>query len=94
MANSQSFADLAKQLSETFGLWQPIETAPQDGSFILLYRPDAPDWARVAIGSYNDQHGNKKPKPYWELHFRWSNIIMCRNWQPTHWMPRPQAPNK
>lgn len=48
--------------------WQPIETAPKDGTRVLLY------WAAAtlsnqpffACGRWNDDRYNKKPRPYWD----------------------------
>lgn len=66
--------------------WQPIETAPKDGTMVILYgelltyccSPDdtgTPFSSGVVIGN-------------WRLKW-WAGLYECR---PTRWMPLPQAP--
>ena len=73
--------------------WQPIETAPKDGTSVLLYEPghgiDVGHW-------YVHTHDEYKERPdglfervtvsnpgYWN----------CNETQrPTHWMPLPKVP--
>lgn len=61
--------------------WQPIETAPKDGTQILGYTVwpalTAVRWAQESF-----YYG----RPGWEDEF--SNV----EWQPTHWMPLPPPP--
>ena len=75
--------------------WQPIETAPKDGTDILVYMPDVNlhgtpafyQWCIVVA--------------YWERHFdKWStsHVSGC-DWDEdlvsnyaTHWMPLPKPP--
>jgi hypothetical protein len=66
-------------------LWQPIETAPQDHSIILLAGFDDEGEQVSDIGhweSYVCWHG-EHPDPQWS----W-----CYESQPTHWMPLPEPP--
>lgn len=72
--------------------WQPIDTAPKDGSMVMLYRPDAIEWAKVCIGKYDDNRYHKKPNPYWALCLHIGGRNQARQWSPTHWMPLPDAP--
>ena len=72
--------------------WQPIETAPKDGSLVLLYRPDAYDWGKVTPGKWETQQYSKKPKPYWDIWLKIGGISESRAWVPTHWMPLPEPP--
>jgi hypothetical protein len=76
--------------------WQPIETAPKDGTHILLFDPEA-DYD----SSWNDYEGRYLPriavahwKPYPNGYGGWkgyySGIDAIEN--PTHWMPLPEPP--
>jgi len=61
--------------------WQPIETAPSDGTDVLVYRPDERDGgfdAHVGVDYY-------KNGTWW--HSR-------RDQQPTHWRPLPPRPEE
>ncbi len=59
--------------------WQPIETAPKDGTFILCYH---------SSGHINVQQ-------YCQDKFWRSSIDNAPHiWQPTHWMPLPPPPAK
>lgn len=61
--------------------WQPIETAPKDGTEILLYRRGVSQ-GKWRVGMLNGQcawGGDGWFYPRWD--------------QPTHWMPLPEAPN-
>ena len=67
--------------------WQPIETAPKDGTLVLLYQPDG-QWhserrcrgMRVDTG-YWHQPANRTAAGFW-----------CPTIRPTYWMPLPKAP--
>ena len=50
--------------------WKPIETAPKDGTRIIVWRPSAPDLRRVS-------------GDYWEKGTWWYSR---RDEQPSHWM--------
>lgn len=67
--------------------WQPIETAPKDGSRVLAYQPDG-RWQskRTCRGEtielvYWHQPGNPDSAGFWMPSIR-----------PTHWMPLPEPP--
>lgn len=81
--------------------WQPIETAPKD-EFVLLYedgamrcgRLEGGKWAPAEIPVLVDEFGNQivsreiamtRPGQRLEL----SGFL----YEPTHWMPLPEAPN-
>ena len=64
--------------------WQPIETAPTDGTKILvchidLYRPITAQWSCY--------HPNRKGEETWRE--AGSRYIV----NPTHWMPLPEKPS-
>jgi hypothetical protein len=80
------------ELIDISTMWQPIETAPKDGSTILLYRPDAYPWFRVHAGHWVAQTLYRNPRPFWGTSHKFIGVIQARDWVPTHWMPLPDAP--
>ena len=82
-----------------FGVWQPIETAPKDGTSILLAKAinadgkpirweDEPETAQVFV----------QVAAWWSGEDAW--IVYCSmvldpklHFTPTHWMPLPSSPN-
>lgn len=72
-------------------IWQPIHTAPVDGTLILLYRPDAYSWAKVDLAKWDKDRFAKNPRPYWYSLLYLGKTEM-RNWHPTHWQPLPDHP--
>jgi len=66
--------------------WQPIETAPKDGTDILIYQPPEKIWGlifeHVIYVCHFDGRG------------RWTESDGERysNFKPTHWMPLPEPP--
>jgi hypothetical protein len=75
--------------------WLPIETAPKDGSFVLLYS-NTPDTLPVGIGTYaklEDALGTTTGWPKWtEGWLGLTEDFLSRSCQPTHWMPLPPPP--
>ncbi len=63
-------------------LWQPIETAPRDGRWVLLYVPDP--------GNHLVPCGIVAAKWISELS-GWTTRGVC-GIEGTHWMPLPKAP--
>lgn len=71
--------------------WQPIDTAPKDGTEVLLAGGvtgiDIGSWC--ACGAY---HSKSKLRPaYFEQAWGSRGSHMLHP-QPTHWMPLPDAP--
>lgn len=71
--------------------WQPIETAPKDGSTVLAYRKDAGVFTIHYVEE--DAHLSSQMNPpegdyYW---FTTSGEDLTDD-MPTHWMPMPDAP--
>lgn len=58
--------------------WQPISTAPKDGTIILLYIPRAFTYPT-------------KPGYWWKQHGYW-RAYGPDAIRPTHWMPLPEPP--
>lgn len=66
--------------------WQPIETAPKDGTYILAWR------GHVVVVRWNDDRYAQKPAPFWDgTDDRRGKLFMRRN-APSHWMPLPEPP--
>lgn len=66
------------------GDWQPIETAPKDGTPMLLTY-------------WNDQTQDTLPvtSGFWSrLSDRWWSEISQKGCKPTHWMPLPLPPSQ
>ena len=70
--------------------WQPIETAPRDGTSLLLW---CPHYKRpIRVGTYeiweDFSHGQSVSKrEYWSIGTFDSLEVL-----PTHWMPLPEPP--
>ena len=78
--------------------WQPIETAPKDGTEVLLYAP-----GRLTYGAWTEPSDVPEikyrdgfaPEPEWEEFAPfWSSWDggFTEDHPPTHWMPLPDAP--
>ena len=81
--------------------WQPIETAPRDGTPILLFYPEGiwdssldaepgstfPDWA---VMRWDVEWGKRAP----EADYCWRGYYEATTpkGKPTHWLPIPAAP--
>ena len=65
--------------------WQPIETAPKDGTRVLASQSGHVFTARWAPGFAAVYPGGGGPG--------WYDEILDRRAQPTHWMPLPAPPN-
>ena len=66
--------------------WQPISTAPTDGTRVLLCKGQG-IW-RVVVGRYDDDSYATRPRPFWRYEGR--KVTLCRLNPPTHWMPLPE----
>ena len=87
-------ADLAALVAEK--CWQPIETAPKDGTSILSrndeYGIRETYWRFYGEGSpakglFDKGHGPSGAWNWSEPQNHWAS-----SWKPTHWMPLPAAP--
>ena len=77
--------------------WQPIDTAPKDGTIVLGYFDNDDEtffmshimWVKngemVCGGNEND--GLVGPQ-------KWFSLLSRRGVEPTHWMPLPAPPKK
>jgi len=72
--------------------WQPIETAPKDGTVVLLLSPEGEDeghWEEVrycVLGSPQGAFGAGWVDST-------NNLPIYAEFEPTHWMPLPAAPD-
>lgn len=72
--------------------WQPIETAPIDGTHVLIfcpsYREDDGDPSGIFEGVFfPDEEWCYVPDPK-DKRGSFCDLM----WEPTHWMPLPNAP--
>lgn len=82
--------------------WQPIETAPKDGTEVLLFVPGYIGGRRVmegniVVGAWIDDHAWGREGVWWsdisdpyEGHS--GATADSVDLTPTHWMPLPEAP--
>lgn len=68
--------------------WQPIETAPRDGSEVILS-----DGHSVGAGFWHDGSGcfRAGEGTFWEMDR--GSLSTARNAGATHWMPLPEPPS-
>ena len=65
------------------GAWQPIETAPKDGTPVIVWPPT---WTGViSCARWNNDQYAKKPKPYWRRTDANGRATESRDKPPTHW---------
>jgi hypothetical protein len=72
--------------------WQPIETAPQDGTWLETCRIGAPDPS--FCGMLHNGYAEPPETAWWCIHGdRWQAAQRPHDhWQPTHWRPLSAAP--
>ena len=65
--------------------WQPIETAPADGTYLLVYSDYDVPWK-----------GDGEENPHIAQHYegRWRIQLDGQTIQPTHWMRLPDPPRR
>lgn len=78
--------------------WQPIETAPKDGTWVLLsggsirYGWDGDDIPKCVCGQYTSYlNGSGYDGGWWQ--FAWYDGGYYGEYEgPTHWQPLPEPP--
>lgn len=70
--------------------WQPIETAPKDGTSILAFMPDAAEQFRIMPIEMLDFNDGDGPQ-WWQADVDDGHPLEVT---PTHWMPLPQPPEQ
>lgn len=76
--------------------WRPIETAPKNGKFMLLYVPSGLESGTVTVGAYwkEDQRtaSGRFREGHWDGWLGMDADILPSWCDPTHWMPLPDPP--
>ncbi len=73
--------------------WQPIETAPRDGSKVILGHPEH----KAVIGVWHQGYSWESLFPDGNPVFYWAKDhedTSGFDFEPTHWMPLPDPPKK
>ena len=70
--------------------WQPIKTAPKDGTRILVWI----DPGYITVGYWLTDSHKDRPKPFWGHELCGSRTSRARKLPPTHWMSLPEPPVK
>ncbi|MCA0276314.1 MAG: hypothetical protein LCH86_09935 [Proteobacteria bacterium] len=85
-----------KQIAELeAGGWQPIETAPKDGTVVILYCPQGDgnpgSTYRVTVGNWWSSQDDQEP---WEGWVSWDGGFSEDTMMPTLWQPLPAPPSR
>ena len=64
-------------------MWEPIETAPKDGTIIFGWEPRATKWKIKFMVFVKTTDGGY-----------WTNALVSGAILPTHWMPLPEPPKE
>lgn len=73
--------------------WRDMDTAPKDGSRVMLLLPERKYWERAIFGSWRTDEHAKHPRPYWTHdQERICGTLDTRRYQPVAWQPVPAAP--
>lgn len=85
----QTDSDIEYSRSDLIQKWQPIETAPKDGTYVLLFYD-----GYIIMGGWNLQAVSEK---YASWDFISPICTCCEGTrvdiEPTHWMPMSEPPN-
>ena len=68
--------------------WQPIATAPRDGTPVLLFCPDATEPSTI-IAAFWEFENDPDPPTWYEF---WNDVAPALDVVPTHWQPLPAPP--
>lgn len=72
--------------------WQPIETAPKDGTVVLVWPPTWPNRSCSTARWNSDEYANR-PAPFWDRDDGLLHRTTSRAIPPTLWQPLPPPPN-
>lgn len=76
--------------AQALDAWQPIESAPKDGTYILLGSADG-SWIARNYPVY--QSGYRPDNPWQSMMLNHEHMGRYPKAKPTHWMPLPPAPS-
>lgn len=105
--NAQQMAELSALIERHLAnQWQPIETAPRDGTRILVYVPDSENvlsvyWDAEFTFRYDEAKASVDEKYAGEHDGAWTDDAVesfayeeKASYSPTHWMPLPDPPKE
>lgn len=69
--------------------WEPIETAPRDGTLIMVFLPLL---NLHAVARWEEQKYHTKPAPYFDV--RGLSTVDSRAHAPRYWRPLPAPPTE
>jgi len=85
------------RLTDGLGAWQPIATAPRDGTWVLLaggecdYDEESDAKTRPVVGQWSNYRNGSQIGWHWQ--FAWYDGGYYGEYEnPTHWMPLPAQP--
>lgn len=73
--------------------WQPIETAPKDGTKILVWDQEYKEWEKVTWKE-NWEGSDFRYQFKWCVWLSGEDEVHTVVENPTHWMPLPGDPNE
>ena len=85
----------------TGSAWRPIETAPKDGTSILLHHQPEPEWrepecddVNTVVASWWEDVSDADGVPYgdWICYMDLPSGEPVCPFEPSHWMPLPDPP--
>jgi hypothetical protein len=73
--------------------WQPIATAPKDGTTILLYWPHYPEEQSGVVWLGRWKQNDRLAKAYFSDTCEWDDFELSEpRHAPSHWQPLPPPP--
>lgn len=74
--------------------WNPIETAPKDGTEVDLWFPYAKGGYRVTDAKWMEMDFGRSSGPFYAWRHEWNPEFEREplSGEPTHWMPPPEPP--
>lgn len=85
-ARMEAYADARVREAQQ---WQPIETAPKDGTVVMVCNEDG-TWIAKYVPIYPS--GCRAENPWFSLMLNHDHLRKVRSYRPTHWMPLPAPP--